>query len=153
MLLQRLFSTFANGWPGIGLLFQRFLTAVALLQYAIHFLGEALQSLLIVPHMVGAVAGALLFVGFWTPLAGAVVAIAEIWIVFSQPGDRWIHVILAILGATLAMIGPGAWSIDARLFGRKHIQLRDTKGIRLSIDRCSARTCKSTGVGTQPKDW
>ena len=29
---------------------------------------------------------------------------------------------LAILGATLAMIGPGAWSIDARLFGRKHIE-------------------------------
>jgi len=72
--------------------------------------------------MIGAVAGVLLFVGFWTPLAGAVVAIAEIWIVFSQPGDRWIHLILAILGATLAMIGPGAWSIDARLFGRKHIQ-------------------------------
>jgi len=27
----------------------------------------------------------------------------------------------AVLGAALAMVGPGAWSIDARLFGRKHI--------------------------------
>ena len=122
VLLQRLFSTFADGWPGIGLLFQRFLTALVLVHYAIRFLGEAPQSLLIVTHMIGAIAGAFLFVGFWTPLAGTVVAIAEIWIVFSQPGDPWIHVILAILGATLAMIGPGAWSIDARLFGRKHIQ-------------------------------
>jgi uncharacterized membrane protein YphA (DoxX/SURF4 family) len=122
VLLQRLFSTFADGWPGIGLLCQRFLTAIALIHYTVRLLGEAPQSLLIVPHMIGAVAGALLFVGFWTPLAGTVVAIAEIWIVFSQPGDRWFHVILAILGATIAMIGPGAWSIDARLFGRKHIQ-------------------------------
>jgi hypothetical protein len=26
---------------------------------------------------------------------------------------------LAVLGASLAMIGPGAWSFDARIFGRK----------------------------------
>ena len=120
--MQRLFSTFADGWPGIGLLCQRLLTAIALIHYGIGSLREVPQSLLIVPHMIAAVAAALLFVGFWTPLAGTVVAIAEIWIVFSQPGVHWIHVILAILGATLAMIGPGAWSIDARLFGRKHIQ-------------------------------
>jgi putative oxidoreductase len=31
---------------------------------------------------------------------------------------------LATLGATLAMIGPGAWSIDAHLFGRKHFEIR-----------------------------
>ena len=119
--MQRLFSTFADGWPGIGLLCQRLLTAIALVYYGISFLRESPQSLLIVPHMIAAVAAASLFVGFWTPLAGTVVAIAQIWIVFSQPGDHWIHTILAILGATLAMIGPGAWSVDARLFGRKHI--------------------------------
>jgi uncharacterized membrane protein YphA (DoxX/SURF4 family) len=119
--LQRLFSTFADGWPGIGLLCQRLLTTVAVIYYAIRLLGEGPQSLLIVPHIIGSVAGALLLVGLWTPLAGIVVAIAEIWIVFSQPGDYWTHVILATLGATLAMIGPGAWSVDARLFGRKHI--------------------------------
>jgi len=39
---------------------------------------------------------------------------------FLHAGDPWISCILAILGATLAMIGPGEWSIDARLFGRKH---------------------------------
>ena len=111
--MQRLFSTFANGWPGIGLLFQRLLTAIAVIHYGIGFLRETPQSQLIVPHMIGTVAGALLFVGFWTPLAGAVVAIAEIWIVFSQPGDRWIPVILAILGATLAMIGPGACHLQS----------------------------------------
>jgi len=46
-----------------------------------------------------------------------------LWIAFSRAGDPWIPIMLATLGATLAMVGPGAWSIDARLFGRKHIDI------------------------------
>ncbi|MGA3240472.1 MAG: hypothetical protein ABSG03_29710 [Bryobacteraceae bacterium] len=53
----------------------------------------------------------------------------KLWIAFtrfsSHSGDPWIAVLQAALGAALAMIGPGAWSIDARLFGRKHIDLGD----------------------------
>jgi len=45
----------------------------------------------------------------------------EIWIALTRPGDPWISIVLATLGATAAMIGPGAWSLDARLFGRKHM--------------------------------
>jgi putative oxidoreductase len=33
----------------------------------------------------------------------------------------WMSIIVGILAGTLAMIGPGAWSVDARLFGRKQI--------------------------------
>jgi hypothetical protein len=33
----------------------------------------------------------------------------------------WVPIMQAVLGAILAMVGPGAWSIDARLFGRKRI--------------------------------
>jgi hypothetical protein len=33
--MQRLFSTFANGWPGIGLLVQLLLIGTALLHYGI----------------------------------------------------------------------------------------------------------------------
>jgi uncharacterized membrane protein YphA (DoxX/SURF4 family) len=53
-------------------------------------------------------------------------AIAEVWIAVSsqfwQSGD-WYPIMLAALGVALAMLGPGACSIDARLFGRKHIEL------------------------------
>jgi hypothetical protein len=42
-------------------------------------------------------------------------------IALTGAGDESMAVILAALGGTLAMIGPGAWSIDARLFGRKYI--------------------------------
>jgi hypothetical protein len=32
--------------------------------------------------------------------------------------------LLAALGVSLVMPGPGAWSVDARLFGRKQIDIR-----------------------------
>lgn len=74
-----------------------------------------------IPQMITACAGILLLVGLWTPLVGGLIAVIELWIAFANSGDPWMPVILAALGATIAMIGPGAWSIDARLFGRKHI--------------------------------
>lgn len=120
--LQRLFSTFADGWPGAGLLLQRLVTAVLLLYWGAAHLKEPSQFPSILPYMVGAGAGLLLLVGLWTPAVGAVIALAEVWIVFSGAGDPWKPIILATLGTSLAMIGPGAWSIDAHLFGRKHIE-------------------------------
>ena len=120
--LQRLFSTFADGWPGGGLLLQRLLTGTILLYCGITHLGKASQFVPITPHVIGAGAGILLLVGLWTPVGGALVTIVELWIVLLRVGDPLVPLMLAILGATLAMIGPGAWSIDARLFGRKHME-------------------------------
>jgi putative oxidoreductase len=102
-------------------------TAVALMHYRILDLRETHQFMSAIPQMVAAGAGVLLLVGLWTPVSGALVAIAELFIAFSRAGDPWIPIILATLGATLAMIGPGAWSIDARLFGRKHIDLPESQ--------------------------
>ena len=120
--LQRLFSTFADGWPGGGLLLQRLLTGTILLYCGITHLGKASQFVPITPHVIGAGAGILLLVGLWTPVGGVLTTIVELWIVLLRVGDPLVPLMLAILGATLAMIGPGAWSIDARLFGRKHIE-------------------------------
>ena len=120
--MQRLFSTFADGWPGVGLLLQRLLTGTTLLYCGILHLGKASPFVPITPHIIGAGAGILLLVGLWTPVGGVLVTIVELWVVLSRVGDPLVPLILAILGATLAMIGPGAWSIDARLFGRKHIE-------------------------------
>jgi hypothetical protein len=53
------------------------------------------------------------------------VAVVEVWIAFSCAGGDGLPIMLATSGATLAMIGPGAWSIDARLFGRKHFEIRE----------------------------
>lgn len=65
----------------------------------------------------------LLLVGLWTPVAGVLMAVAELSLVLSHSSDPWMHVRLGALGAALAMLGPGAWSVDARLFGRKRIEI------------------------------
>ena len=118
--MQRLFSTFADGWPGRGLFLQRLLTGTALLCYGIRNFGEAHQSALSILNLIAAGTAIFLLVGLWTPVVGTLVAIVEISTVFFHTGNPWMSIILATLGGTLAMIGPGAWSIDARLFGRKH---------------------------------
>jgi putative oxidoreductase len=123
--LQRLFSTFAGGWPGVGLLLQRILTGSALVICGINTVSKAPQLASVVPQMIAATAGILIMFGLWSPVAGSLIAISEIWIAFSRASDPWIPTSLAILGASLAMIGPGALSVDARLFGRKHIAALD----------------------------
>jgi len=120
--LQRLFSTFANGWPGKALLVQRLLAGVALFSSAIATLVKQSPLILTAPSIVGATAGIFLALGLWTPIMGALVAIAELWIVFARFDTSWVPILLATFGATLAMIGPGAWSVDAKLFGRKRIR-------------------------------
>jgi uncharacterized membrane protein YphA (DoxX/SURF4 family) len=119
--VQRLFSTFADGWPGGGLLLQRFLAGGVLVYCGALSLTKALHLELVIPQIFGAVAGILILAGLWTPVAGTVAAAVELWIAFSQPNKMSMAIILAVLGVSLAMIGPGAWSVDARLFGRKQI--------------------------------
>ena len=114
--MQRLFSTFAEGPPGAGLLIQRLLVGTVLLCCV----AATPSGTIAAPQVIGAVAGVLLIAGFWTPLAGVVAGCAEAWIAFSSPAHIWNCAVLAVFAVTLALIGPGAWSIDARLYGRKH---------------------------------
>lgn len=69
----------------------------------------------------------LLLAGLWTPVAGALVALIELWNAYSRPGDPWFYILLGTLGVALALLGPGAWSVDARLFGWKRIDIRDRR--------------------------
>ena len=124
MFLQRLFSTFPNGWPGTGLLLQRVVIATVLLCSGFGHLREPSQSALSIPHLIGVGAGILLLLGLWTPVCGTLIAVVEVWVAYSS-ARAGIPIMLATLGATLAMIGPGAWSIDARLFGRKHFEISE----------------------------
>ena len=71
--------------------------------------------------------GVLLLLGLWTPIAGTLVALLAFWKIISQAGDLWGNILLASLGAGLALLGPGAWSVDARLFGWKLIDVRSRK--------------------------
>lgn len=122
MLLQRLFSTFAEGWPGFGLLLQRVFTSAVLLYFGGTHLLETTSLGPSLLHLVATLAGVLLLFGLWTPLTGTAIALLEIWVFLARSGNPLIAIMLVVLGATVAMIGPGVWSIDAQLYGRKHIE-------------------------------
>jgi uncharacterized membrane protein YphA (DoxX/SURF4 family) len=83
----------------------------------------AVAVLLVSLLLIDDCAALLLLIGLWTPIAGALIACCEFGILISGGEDFWLHLVLVTLGATLAMIGPGARSIDAILFGRKQIKL------------------------------
>lgn len=126
--LQRLFSTFPDGWPGFGLLLLRLGVGIALIGLGVSgFLRAQGEPITIGRDFVAAIAGILLIAGFWTPVVGILAAICELWTAFSGhslPRDnQWIHVLLALLTAAVAMLGPGAWSVDARLFGRRRFDV------------------------------
>ena len=116
---------FPSGWPGRGLLLLRLVVGIFLINDGITELLGAAQWTGMVRPFVEVTAGILSLAGLWTPLAGTLVVIVELWSIASRAGVMRNCVLLAVLGAALAMLGPGVWSIDARLFGRRRIDVRE----------------------------
>ena len=72
-------------------------------------------------NVLAGVVGILLLIGLWTPVAGTLLAVVFSLSVVMHPADPWNCTFLGALGAGLALVGPGAWSVDAYLFGWKRI--------------------------------
>ena len=119
--MQRLFSTFADGWPGGGILLLRVLAGSALICRGLAATSVPAHAGLFTLQILGGAAGLLILGGLWTPVVGVFAGIVEIWIACTEPTAQPFAMVLATLGISLAMIGPGAWSIDARLYGRKQL--------------------------------
>jgi putative oxidoreductase len=67
------------------------------------------------------VVAVLLLIGLATPVTGAIVAAIQIGVMIAEKRYDSSFMVAAALGMALAMLGPGAWSLDARVFGRKRI--------------------------------
>jgi len=78
--------------------------------------------------VIAVINGMLLLVGLWTPVVEVLGAVVEFSSAcFWHPHDPWIYILLGALGLSLALFGPGAYSVDARLFGLTRIEIPDRK--------------------------
>jgi uncharacterized membrane protein YphA (DoxX/SURF4 family) len=129
--LQRLLSTFPGGRPGVGLLLLR--AAVGLFAMAAGIfcfshptsssIGEWLLGLILLGG------GIALALGIVTPWAAILVAVCFLGIAISWfPQPSWslreakvVAVGMIITAVAIALLGPGAFSLDGRLFGRREI--------------------------------
>jgi putative oxidoreductase len=120
--VRRLYSTFAGSWPGIGLLLMRLVTgSIVIVRAAPHLWTDGPLHMTLGSASVAG-SGLLLIAGLWTPVAGAVLALIEISQILRGDEDPLLCLLSAGIAGGLAMLGPGRWSVDARLFGWKRIE-------------------------------
>lgn len=121
--MRRLFSNFARGWPGVGLLLIRMAAGVSLVIHGLQTFAVSETPASLVLSLLAIGDGALILAGLWTPIAGFFVigiAIAQTIVHHENPYPA---ILLATIGAALALVGPGALSMDAWLFGWRRIDI------------------------------
>jgi hypothetical protein len=121
-VLRRLYSTFAGGWPGVGLLLMRLVVGAVVLWHAGPRLWSDPSLHMTIAYAPLALTALLLIAGLWTPVAGAVVAVVAISEMLTTGEPPVGHLLAATIAGALTMLGPGRLSIDARLFGWKRIE-------------------------------
>lgn len=123
--MQRLFSIFPNGWPGAGLLVLRIASGGYLLTNGIIAIAvpgaRSFGSL----ALISTIPGGLLLIGLWTPVAGILAAVLELLMTLKTIEPPKEGILFICVCAALAMLGPGCWSIDSVLFGRRRLDVND----------------------------
>jgi len=131
--LQRTFSMFPGGWPGLGVFLLRASVGVAMAAYGYSHLisqdsGLATMAVAILAIAIGLslVLGYLtIFLSVLAALIGISVALA--WLPGSDPiAVRVSSVFTSIMAVAISCLGPGAFSLDARRYGRREIIIPPT---------------------------
>lgn len=125
--MRRLYSTFAHGPAGIGLLIIRVVLGLVLLTHAVTTLQDSPHTGLALFAIFSGIVGVLMIIGLWTPVAGTLAALASFGCALWMCADRWYSLRIGMLSLALALLGPGSWSVDARLFGWRRLEIRDPK--------------------------
>jgi uncharacterized membrane protein YphA (DoxX/SURF4 family) len=75
--------------------------------------------------LISAIPGGLLIVGLWTPVAGILAALLEAFMILMGSQEPKEGILLICVYVAIAMLGPGCWSIDSVLFGRRRLDVDD----------------------------
>ena len=133
MVLQRAFSGFPTGYPGLALLLLRLVVggAASLQAWLLVIANHGAVNSSVVVALLAFVTGLALIVGFMTPIASVLLSAGGLLVMLdsSVPG----HLLLfessmarlefIVMSAALISLGPGALSLDARLYGRREIEV------------------------------
>ena len=121
------FTGFVRGWEGIGLLLMRLACGGVLMGEAVNRVSgiSTWEVFVYIPLMPASLA---MLTGYKTGIAGAATAALEVSLLALGEGNAVVHSLLATLGIALALTGPGAWSVDARLSGWRRIHIPGRRG-------------------------
>lgn len=115
--MQRLYAMFPAGAPGVGLVLLRLHVLLALLLDPARPGGQL--------HGLAAALSLLLAAGLLTPLVAAVALLPGCYALFSGQLAGPAALLGLLTPLCLLLLGPGAYSVDARLFGRRVLVARD----------------------------
>jgi hypothetical protein len=121
--MQRLFGTFPNRGAGFALLILRLAVATALVSGSRLCPGRETEFLLALSRL----AAILIVVGWYTPIAAvsaALVSLCSFW-VCREPG---INLLMIAILVAIGLLGAGAYSVDARLYGRRRLVVGHPRG-------------------------
>jgi len=116
--MQRLYSMFPHGGPGLGLLLLRTTTAAMFVLNVTHRFNFSSPALHWAVISLIALVSFSLCLGFLTPVLAVIAGAAAVLnlLLADQPGNV-VYIFRILTAAALFFLGPGAYSVDAKLFG------------------------------------
>jgi uncharacterized membrane protein YphA (DoxX/SURF4 family) len=129
VLLQRLFCGFPGGFPGMSLLLLRAVLAGAVLVEGRFCLSESASHTADLWGALAFASGILLLIGFLTPVVAVLTGLGGVGVLLSifpscnqnMFNSSWALAFAVSMLVTIVAVGPGRFSLDARIFGRRKI--------------------------------